>query len=303
MNSILLIIGLVILMYIVLRIFFMLQNKAPVIEKFLEAPFAKFKKNGDDQDGSILDNGDENNGMFNENDYNLPVNYEIKKILSNYLKSNENCEIGRSDLYYKVFVTALRNFIRYNFIKTLGYVPDNDTLSVTDTREYRRYKKILQNIPDCYDLMKNFLKIDVNELDVQPGGQRVGKNSKTIKKLGMYTGDEHATYGKEDGNLAAEVPPREKTGTKTKDEGGDDAESKQVDTKNDNKGYLSQFGKILNDSPPNKSKSLPELSHPNEKHKKQQATDEESSPPSEKQAHYNSLLQSLGHGFGVSRSN
>jgi len=298
MNSILVIIGLVILMYIVLRIFFMLQNKAPVIEKFLEGPFRPFKKQGGDD--SILDDGeDDGNSMINMKDFNLPVNYEIKKILSNYLKSNENCEIGRSDLYYKVFVTALRNFIRYNFLKTLGYIPDNDTLSVTDTREYRRYKKILQNIPDCYDLMKNFLKIDVNELDVQPGGQRVGKHSRTVKKLGVYTGDEHATYGKEDGNLAAEVPLREKTGTNTKDDEDDAESSKSVNTENKDGGYLSQFTRIFQGNPQEgQKKRIPELSHPTDTATSKPKNDDKpkpDDPSTDDQPFYS--LQSMARGF------
>lgn len=301
MNNVLCIIGLIIVMFIVLKVHFMLQNKAPLIEKFLEGPFAKFRKHGDDGPIIIGDGGDGEDGetsMISEKDYNLPMNYEIKKLLSNYLKSNENCEIGRSDLYYKVFVTSLRNFIRYRFLKTLGYVPDNDTLSVTDTREYRQYKKILQNIPDCYNLMKNFLKIDVNELDVQHGGQRVGKNSKTIKKLGMYTGDEHATYGKEDGNLAAEVPLREETGSKTKDD-EDDEDSKAVDTKNDNKGYLSQFTRIFQDNPQEgQKKRIPELSHPTDTATSKPKNDDKPKPddPSTDDLSY-SLLQQLGHGF------
>jgi len=280
----------------------MLQEKAPLIEKFLEGPFAPFKKQGGDD--SIIDDGDEDgNSMISMSDFNLPVNYEIKKLLSNYLKSNENCEIGRSDLYYKVFVTALRNFIRYNFLKTLGYVPDNDTLSVTDTREYRRYKKILQNIPDCYDLMKNFLKIDVNELDVQHGGQRVGKHSRTVKKLGVYTGDEHATYGKEDGNLAAEVPLREETGSKTKDneddDDDDDEDSKAVDAENKDGGYLSQFKNIFLGSPAkNKSLGLSELSNPAAvtTTKPKTVKEPKANEPSSNDRSY-SLLQSLSLGF------
>jgi len=249
----------------------MLQNKAPLIEKFLEAPFAKFRKHNYDRDESVLNGGDDTDiKMFNIKDYNLPVNYEIKKLLSNYLKSNENCEIGHSDLYYKVFVTALRNFIRYNFLKTLGYVPDNDTLSVTDTREYRRYKKILQNIPDCYDLMKNFLKIDINELDVQHGGHRVGKHSRTVKKLGMYSGDEYATYGKEEGTskkrdrkprrLPAEKPLVEDNSNEAVDDEDSDAES-LADTDNSKTSYLDQFKKIFSGNPQDgRTRNIPELS-------------------------------------------
>ena len=270
MNSLFCIIGLVLLMYVVLKIYFMLQNKAPLIEKFLEAPFAKFRKGNYDRDESILDDGGDEIGMINIKDYNLPMNYEIKKLLSNYLKSNENCEIGRSDLYYKVFVTALRNFIRYNFLKTLGYVPENDTLDVTDTREYRIYKKILQNIPDCYDLMKNFLKIDINELDVQHGGHRVGKHSRSVKKLGMYSGDEYATYGKEGRNsekkdrkpriLPAEKPLGEDNSNETVDN-EDNIGSKPVDTDNNPTSYLDQFKKIFSGNPQDgRTRNIPELS-------------------------------------------
>ena len=158
MNAILYIIVILCVMYILLKIHFMLQNNAPLIEKFIEAPYAKFRKQGGDE--SVLDTEEEN--MIRMDEYDLPMNYEIKKILANYLKSNENCEIGQSQLYYKIFVTALRNFIKYNFMKTLGYIPDNDNLSVKDTREYRIYKKALQNIPDCYKLMEAYLKIDLN---------------------------------------------------------------------------------------------------------------------------------------------
>ena len=271
MNSLFCIIGLVLLMYVVLKIYFMLQNKAPLVEKFLEAPFAKFRKGNYDRDESILDDDGDEIGMINIKDYNLPMNYEIKKLLSNYLKSNENCEIGRSDLYYKVFVTSLRNFIRYNFLKTLGYVPDNDTLDVTDTREYRIYKKILQNIPDCYNLMKNFLKIDINELDVQHGGHRVGKHSRSVKKLGMYSGDEYATYGKEDGTskkkdrkhrrLPAEKPLVEDNSNETVDNEDNNVGSKPVDTDNNSTSYLDQFKKIFSGNPQDgRTRHIPELS-------------------------------------------
>ena len=289
MNNVVCIIGLVIIMYIILKVYFMLQEKAPLIEKFLEGPFAPFKKQGGDD--SIIDDGEEDgNSMISMSDFNLPVNYEIKKILSNYLKSNENCEIGRSGLYYKVFVTALRNFIRYNFLKTLGYVPDNDTLSVTDTREYRRYKKILQNIPDCYDLMKNFLKIDVNELDVQHGGQRVGKHSRTVKKLGVYTGDEHATYGEEGGTVGP--PPEKPLVEDNEDESKDDKDGSRTGA-----GFLSQFTRIFQGSPTkNQTADLPQLSNPNTSSKPEDK-DAPKADDQEKDEERSSIIYQLSRGW------
>ena len=50
MNNVICIIGMIAVMFIIVKVYIMLQEKAPLIEKFLEGPFAPFKKQG----GTIL---------------------------------------------------------------------------------------------------------------------------------------------------------------------------------------------------------------------------------------------------------
>tara|TARA_B110000211_G_scaffold235020_1_gene308533 strand:- start:11555 stop:12607 length:1053 start_codon:yes stop_codon:yes gene_type:complete len=89
--------------------------------------------------------------------YDFPNDFVIRKILYRYLKKNKNCQVGDEKMYYKILIQSIQNYISAELYTSFNRVPPKNELLTLDSIEYRRYKKIMENLPGCYELIKDYL--------------------------------------------------------------------------------------------------------------------------------------------------
>lgn len=89
--------------------------------------------------------------------YDFPNDFVIRKILYTYLKKNKNCQVGDEKMYYKILIQSIQNYISAELYTSFNRIPPKNELLTLDSIEYRRYKKIMENLPGCYELIKDYL--------------------------------------------------------------------------------------------------------------------------------------------------
>lgn len=84
---------------------------------------------------------------------------KIYKIKENYFLINKKCSQAinqKNKKYYNKFINAYSNFLRLEFKNKLGYVPEKSSENDLTLKELKLYYKILGNMPNCDNLIKDF---------------------------------------------------------------------------------------------------------------------------------------------------
>jgi hypothetical protein len=130
-----------------------------------------------------------------KNDY-LNLSQEI---LADYMKQNPGCYDKMKDKngdFYRIFQESYGAFIRHQFLRRLGYVPDRPDLRDLNMEEAATYVDILKILPACQALILNYSPYaqaapgtmkGVSSLFVREGFEDVSNETKKVLSIEVDT--------------------------------------------------------------------------------------------------------------------
>ena len=82
-----------------------------------------------------------------------------QEIMGTYMLKNKECYSriqSRDESFYRLFKESYASYIRYQFLRRLGYVPERPQLRDLNIEEAAMYVSILTTLPDCKSLILNY---------------------------------------------------------------------------------------------------------------------------------------------------
>jgi len=106
---------------------------------------------------------------------------ESQEIIMQYLERNPICKqkiINKDKVFYMRFEKAYENYMKSQFIKRLGYIPNKSNIESMNLQEARVFVYMYRNLPNCVNLIKWYGDIKIPYEDIKPNTNEI----KTIKE-------------------------------------------------------------------------------------------------------------------------
>ncbi len=173
--------------------------------------------------GSMIDTRFVDNRYFNiehfETSSNLVESADDKKkkdllirdsqqIILQYLDKNPVCKTklaSKDEKFYTLFQTSFSNFMKSEFQKRLGYVPNNSSIETMKLDEANAFVDIYRNLPDCDNLINQFSASPSVQTKQKETSKTISKTPTKINDVAYVSDDSVMSYMQDIGNSLQDI--------------------------------------------------------------------------------------------------
>ncbi len=139
---------------------------------------------------------------------------DSQQIILNYLDKNPVCKTklaSKDEKFYILFQTSFSNFMKTEFLKRLGYIPNKNSIDSMNLNEANTFISIYRDLPDCDTLVNKYSNFDPeknnsNTIKVQPDTtESISKKPNSVNEMSYVQDDSIGFFMKEIGKSLNDI--------------------------------------------------------------------------------------------------
>jgi hypothetical protein len=139
---------------------------------------------------------------------------DSQQIILNYLDKNPVCKTklaSKDEKFYILFQTSFSNFMKTEFLKRLGYIPNKNAIDNMNLNEANTFISIYRDLPDCDTLINKYSNFDPeknnsNTIKVQPDTtESISKKPNSVNEMSYVQDDSIGFFMKEIGKSLNDI--------------------------------------------------------------------------------------------------
>ncbi len=133
---------------------------------------------------------------------------DSQQIILQYLDKNPVCKTklaSKDEKFYTLFQTSFSNFMKSEFQKRIGYVPDKSSIESMKLDEANAFIDIYRNLPDCDNLINQYSTSPSVQTKQKDTSETISKKPNRINDVAYVNDDSVMSYMQDIGNSLQDI--------------------------------------------------------------------------------------------------